>query len=139
GASGSFFLLVGEDNGELKKIYSQGSFKKSKVLSKTQSKVAEECIKRKKVVTHKKNKKDQNAFSTIVASPIIANDQCIGVLGLQFNQTERIAKSVFEYIQVLSDHAAQSIDRVRAFKQTEEAKKKADLANRAKSTFLANM
>src|SRR5690606_20494373 len=75
----------------------------------------------------------------LVASPLIVHNRCLGALEIRLPASTAVRSSALDFIQALSDQAAQSIERGLNLKSAQEARRRADAANQAKSTFLANM
>lgn len=75
----------------------------------------------------------------IVAYPLRLDGKVIGTIGISFEKAQDLNLSFSSYIQTLCNQAAQAIERANTFNKAQEAMRKADQANAAKSAFLANM
>ncbi|MCB0412503.1 MAG: PAS domain-containing protein, partial [Bdellovibrionales bacterium] len=98
-----------------------------------------QCLKENRTLVLKSKSTSGGDAAQRVVSPMIVHRRNLGIMEFRFSETVDINAALLEYVQILSNHAAQSIDRGQVFQSAQKARKRADAANRAKSTFLANM
>jgi signal transduction histidine kinase/CheY-like chemotaxis protein len=71
--------------------------------------------------------------------PMLAGGRVIGVCSLDSTQTHTFTQEHIQLAESLAAQAAFAIENARLFGETQEARAAAEVANRAKSTFLAKM
>jgi signal transduction histidine kinase len=82
---------------------------------------------------------DQTRIQTIVAASIRVGGEVIGALTYGYEHERKLDSDYVTAIRTFAKELGQAIDRTRGHARLEEARKAADTANQAKSSFLATM
>lgn len=82
---------------------------------------------------------DERSIESSVVLPLVSAGDSLGACGFDFDVKRVITADERDYLQSLANQCAQALDRARLFEKEHEARRAAELANQAKSTFLAAM
>ncbi|MEO7966357.1 MAG: PAS domain-containing protein, partial [Gemmatimonadaceae bacterium] len=74
-----------------------------------------------------------------VILPLVSAGNALGACGFDFESRRSLNADERDLLQSLANQCAQALDRARLFEKEYEARRAAELANQAKSTFLAAM
>ncbi|WP_284618433.1 GAF domain-containing protein [Aquabacterium humicola] len=78
-------------------------------------------------------------FRTVLAVPMLREDEAIGVIALLRNEVRPFAAVEIDLVKTFADQAVIAIENVRLFHEIEDKNRQLEAANRHKSEFLANM
>jgi len=81
---------------------------------------------------------DQSKRKLIAYAPMVVNNKSVGILGFSYNSTVGVSRNK-EFIKALVSLCSQALERARLFERESAARKDAEVANKAKSRFLASM
>lgn len=81
----------------------------------------------------------QHLSPATAAFPLLVQGRAIGAIGVSFDQEQEYQQQRLDYLTILAEQAAQSLDRTRLFEAEKTARRNAEVASIAKSQFLANM
>jgi len=81
---------------------------------------------------------EQSGRKVIAYSPLVVNDESIGMLGFSYNKKPR-RKIDRTFILTIIGFCAQALERVRLMEREQLARQQAEAANVAKTAFLANV
>lgn len=79
------------------------------------------------------------AIEGSIVLPLVAAGSSLGACGFDFLTPRQISNEERDLLQSLAGQCAQALDRANLFEKEHEARRAAELANQAKSTFLAAM
>ncbi len=82
---------------------------------------------------------DERAIEASVILPLVSGGNALGAVGFDFAAKRAITSEERDLLQALAYQCGQALDRARLFEKEHEARRAAELANQAKSTFLAAM
>jgi PAS domain S-box-containing protein len=80
-----------------------------------------------------------NGDGAMAAIPLVVHGRTIGAMGLNFRDTREFSADDAAFALALAQQCAQALDRARLYAAAENARATAELANAAKSQFLATM
>jgi signal transduction histidine kinase/CheY-like chemotaxis protein len=72
-----------------------------------------------------------------ISFPLRVGDRVVGAISLGYTETGRYTEDDLPLVQALASHAAVAIENARLFNAAEQARREAEMANRAKDEFLA--
>jgi signal transduction histidine kinase len=81
----------------------------------------------------------ESGVRSILAVPLVREDQLIGCLGVTRNQPGRFAAETVELLRTFATQSALAIQNARLFQEIEDKSRQLEAASRHKSEFLANM
>lgn len=84
-------------------------------------------------------KMEENGRRSLCAFPLLVQGQAIGAIGLSFEGEQDFSQERISYLTILAEQGAQAIERARLFAAEKKARETAEIANLAKTQFLANI
>lgn len=75
----------------------------------------------------------------IASLPLIVQGQALGALTFGYEVDQKFSDECVGYLNILADQCAQAIERARLFEAEQTARRRAEVASRAKTQFLTNM
>jgi PAS domain S-box-containing protein len=80
-----------------------------------------------------------NGEGAMAAIPLVVHGRTIGAMGLNFSDNRELSADDSAFVLALAQQCAQALERARLYAAAENARATAELANAAKSQFLATM
>jgi signal transduction histidine kinase len=74
---------------------------------------------------------------SVLAVPLIAREEVIGVIAMEYAEPRRLARADIELVQAFADQFAPALRNVQLFARAQAARAEAEAASRAKDDFLA--